>query len=83
MLLLDANSMLQLQVVEREARRKQLHNNAVQHYWLSETATWQSNKGSCGRAIEESSSAPKVGGAPIGLESVIGTRGQSQSQCTN
>jgi hypothetical protein len=45
-------------------------DNAVRHYWVSEAATWQSNKGSWVRH-EESSIPARAGRAPIWLESVI------------
>jgi hypothetical protein len=46
-------------------------DNAIRHYWVSEGATWQSNKGSWVRRIEESSIPARAGRAPIWLESVI------------
>jgi hypothetical protein len=52
-------------------------DNAVRHYWVSEAATWQSNKGSWVRRIEKSSIPARGGRAPIWIESVISIQGGS------
>jgi hypothetical protein len=52
-------------------------DNAVRHYWVSEAATWQSNKGSWVRRIEEFSIPARAGRGPISLESVIIIKGGS------
>jgi hypothetical protein len=57
-------------------------DNAVRHYWVSEAATWQSNKGSWVRRIEESSIPARAGRAPIWLESVIIIQGGSITKPT-